>query len=340
MAVPVYMPDGRISRVLDREAIIAGKTYVTCRCKACGARLHLFLLPDHPPWGTVPPFVGGGKLSLACRFCKHDTLYETDEFFVAKAEVDLPSAYAPRVEPSDMPRQKLLRTKHKAALPTFGPETLEDRPKAAALIARIIGISSEIDAAVAFLMGRMMKANTAPAMALYLSLRNARAQADALNAVARVVLNDPDRELFAALMSLRSGSDNERDALAHGRFGEAPAITEGVVWVDSFDYLQYELRVEAANAVTEADMQWFRERMFVYEVADLERIARASEALYHSIRSFTGYLSSDDAAWRAERYPQLCAEPHVQQALFQLREGAKKRTQEPPTPPPSNRQPG
>ena len=324
MPLPLYLPKGRVSRITNREPVNKGTLYVACHCKQCSAPMHLFYVLHAPPQGTAP-FVGEGKISVPCRHCKHDDVYDASDFNLLIADTDLPATHEPRVEPSDMPRQPLLRTKYKDAKTTFGPHALEDRPKAAALVARIIGISSEIDAAIAFLLAQMMGTNTAPAVALFMSLRQGRMQLEALNAVASVVLNDQDRELFAVLMSLRSGADNERDSLAHGRFGESPAIPEGVVWIDAFDYLRYSVRVEN-EAVTEEATQWFRERVYVYELAHLERIARNGEALFHSIRSFTGYLRSDDAAWRAERYPQLCAEPHVQQALSQLREGAKKKT--------------
>jgi hypothetical protein len=328
MPLSVMLPEGRIGRVTNRDIVHAGTAYVTCLCKACGQPMYLFYM-QKPPQPPIDPFIGGGQISAPCRHCKHDDLYSAAEFFIKIADVDLPATYEPRVEPSDMPRQPLLRTKYKNAKATFGPHSLEDQPKAAALIARIIGLSSEIDAATADLLGRMMKANTAPAMALFLSLRQSRVQNDALHAVAKSVLNDADLELFGALMSLRSGADNERDSLAHGRFGESPAISEGIVWIDAFDYLQYSLRIEAENKVSEEATQWFRERMYLYELGDLERIARDAEMLYNSIRSFTGYLGSDDAVWRAERYPQLCAESQVQQALYQLREGAKKKNQFP-----------
>lgn len=327
MPLPLFLEKGRVFRITNREPVHKGTTYVACICKGCGQTLYLF--PIQMAASETPPFVGEGMLSLACRHCKHDDTYNTEEFFVRTADVDWPATYDPRVEPSDMPRQPLLRTKYKDAKATFGPHALEDRPKAGALIARIIGLSSEIDAVTAEMMGQMMKANTAPAMALFLSLRQSRVQYEALNAVARTVLADQDKELFGALMSLRSGTDYERDSLAHGRFGESPEIEQGLVWVDAFDYLQYTLRVEA-DGVTEEATRWFRERLYVYELADLERLARDAEALYHSIRSFSGYLKSDDAAWRAQRYRQLCAEPHVQQAIYQLREGAKKKTESTP----------
>jgi hypothetical protein len=201
------------------------------------------------------------------------------------------------------------------------------------MIARVISTSSEMDAAVAFMLGRMLKANTAPAMALFLALRQSRVQHEVLSAVAKSVLDAPDQELFAALMSLRSGCDRERDALAHGRFGVAPKITEGIVWVDSLDYLQFEVRVEAGEELTPAQ-DWLRERMFVYDLSDLSRLIRDATQTYNSIRSFAGYIYSTDTAWRALRYPQLCTEPHVQQSLHLVREGARKKKEAPPKSPP------
>ena len=329
MALPIFLSKDSVFRITNREAVHAGTKYISCLCKSCQQPMYLFTVPSDAFSG---PFIGDGKVSVPCRHCKHDDIYDAWDFTFRTADIDLSPTYEPRVQPSDMPRQPILRTKYSNAKPTFGPHSLEDRPKAAALIARIIGLSSEIDAAFAFLLGRMMRANTPPAMALFLSLRQSRVQNDALNAVATAALpNEQDHELFGALMSLRSGADNERDALAHGRFGESPAITDGVVWVDAFDFLQYSLRTEA-EGYSEQAMQWLRERMYVYELADLERIAQAAEALYDSVRSFAGYLWSDDAAWRAARYPQLCAEPHVQQAPYQLREGARKKTEAQPEP--------
>lgn len=273
-----------------------------------------------------PIYVGDGTISIGCRQCGYDGEYGTAEFHLKIADTDLPSLYNPRVEPSAMPRQPLLRTKHRDSFPKFGKHALEDRPKAGALIARIISLSSEVDIATAYVMRSMMNAHSAPAVALFLSLRQSRVQFDVLDAVAKVVLvEERDYDLFGALMSLRSAVDRERDALAHGRFAETPAIPDGIVWVDSFDYLQPEMRVRDYNKEPNEVRRWLRERMYVYELGDLERIARDSAALQDSLMWFSDYLDEAEAAQREAKYLRLCAKPHVQQALVQLLAGKKNK---------------
>jgi hypothetical protein len=160
MALPITISKDRIYRVTNREPVNKDTTYVTCTCKGCGQPMYLFYV-SKPPASPLMPIIGEGHLSVPCRHSKHDALYAATEFFLKVAELSFSATYEPRVDPSVMPRQPLLRTKYKNAKPTFGPHSLEDRPKAAALIARIIGLSSEIDAVTASLLGSMMKANTA-----------------------------------------------------------------------------------------------------------------------------------------------------------------------------------
>jgi hypothetical protein len=61
----------------------------------------------------------------------------------------------------------------------------------------------------------------------------------------------------------------------------------------------------------------------VYEIGDLEKIAREVENLSHVIRAVVGYLGSDDASWRASRLPQLCSEPRLEAELARLRQRRK-----------------
>lgn len=73
--------------------------------------------------------------------------------------------------------------------------------------------------------------------------------------------------------------------------------------------------------------------MYVYELADLERLARDTEDLHDEIKNFTGYVwtqfegAPDSASWRAERYPQLCSAPRIQQELRILREVLRRKAE-------------
>jgi hypothetical protein len=223
-----------------------------------------------------------------------------------------------------MPRQPLTK-KYPNVRPTFGPGFLEDRPKAAALVARCIALWTEVEREEARLLATMLRANTEPAIALFLTLQSSRIQLAVLEAVAGVVLNEADYDLFSALMKYRESVEKERNALAHGCFGGSPEITEGVAWIDPRHLTQHTIRVNATG-VTDESMAWVRSKTFVYELGDFETIARDIEKLHNQLMFFIGYLVSRHLEppmtdeWRAQRYRELCAEPRVAQALGSLRE--------------------
>ena len=225
-----------------------------------------------------------------------------------------------------MPRQPIA-SKYPNVRASFGPGFLEDRPTAAALVARCVALWTEVEANEARLLATMLQSNTEPAIAMFLVIQNSRLQFAVLEAVAKVVLSEGDGgdlELFYALMSYRASVEKERNALVHGRFGGADAITTGVAWVDSVHLAQHTVRVNASGVTDEA-MKWIDDRTYVYELGDLEKIAQDIEKLHQQLGFFTGYLLSVRTfppatdEWRAQRYKQLVAEPRIQQAIVQRR---------------------
>lgn len=154
------------------------------------------------------------------------------------------------------------------------------------------------------------------ASAVFGSLRSSRAQHDALTAAAGAVLDEQDTELFAAHMARRSSLEKERNDLAHGCYGVSVAIPDHIVWVAQLDYLAF----SAGGAVPER----FRKQQFVYELGTLERIAQEISEFYTQLGFFRGYLwarkdGPNGAAFRAQRYPQLCSQSHIRQALDRVR---------------------
>ena len=141
-----------------------------------------------------------------------------------------------------------------------------------------------------------------------------------LDAVAKVVLNEADYELFSALMKYRESVEKERNALAHGRFGGAAEIKEGVLWIDPIDLSEHTVRV-TATGITDEALDRVRSKTFVYELGDFETIARDIENLHNQLMFFIGYLVSRHLTppmteeWRAMRYKELAAAPRVAQAL-------------------------
>lgn len=314
---------------MRQEGVSKGKWYLYVSCKGCSRPLYLI---DDPHNGTaLHQFVGGGKISTPCPRCHKDTTYDPHEISCIQADEDIAARRPPRVEPSNMPRQPIT-TRYPNVKVTFGPGLLENRPKAAALVARCVALWTEVERQQALLLAEMLQANTKPAIALFLTIQNSRIQAAVLDAVAKIVLNSADEyELFSALMSYAKSLEKERNALAHGCFGGADQITDGVAWIDpiALTTIQVDSGVAGAPRADETQSALLR-KSFVYELGDLETIAQDMEDLADQIGYFSGYLFSyreaapDGPSWRAARFPQLCAAPRIAQELSRLREGQQK----------------
>jgi hypothetical protein len=271
-------------------------------------------------------FTGEGQLSTECPYCTQYAIYESNEFVPLKAKQKIPAPHqsANRVEPSNMARQPIKR-KYPKAEPVFGPGQLEDRPKAAALVARCISLWTDVEIQQAYLLAQILGANTEPAMAMFLAISNSRTQYEVLNAAARIALNEQDYELFSAHMNIRTGLEKERNHLVHGQFGGSRAIKDGVAWVNAIDQSAYSARVRMKGTTPEL-LQEFLDKVFVYELGDLETIARNFQDFHQNLGLFTGYLSSLEPSWRATRYPQLCAWPPLERELARMREAQKNKT--------------
>lgn len=317
-------------RLYRRDPVVKGGWYYVVTCKGCGQLIYLL---DDPSQGRRPVrMVGDGEISVACQRCQHDDLYPAAGLRSVQSSEDVKGARPQRIATSPASRKPLWRTFPKAKA-TFGVGYIEDRPAAAAIVGRIVTAWADIEIQCARLLAELMGTNVPAAAAVFGSLRSSRAQNDALTAAADTVLSDQDGELFAAHMARRSSLEKERNDLAHGCFGVSAAIRDHVIWVAQTDYISF-----TAGAL---DADGFRRRQFVYELGTLERIAQEIEEFYNQLGSFRGYLSARHdggrgAAFRAERYPQLCSQPHIQTALDRIRT-AKRAAKAPPEESPEDR---
>lgn len=265
---------------------------------------------------------GDGKIGIPCLRCAVDEIYEVSDLFVAQSSENLAGGRPARVEISKSSRKPIEKAfPHAKAI--FGVGYIEDRPRAASIVGRIITAWADIEVACARLLAELMGTNIPAAAAVFGSLRSGRAQHDALAAAASAVLDAKDLELFEAHMARRSSLEKERNDLAHGCFGVSVAIPDHIVWVSQADYLQF----SAAAMHSEPDTEAFNKKQYVYELGTLERIAQEIEEFYHQLGSFRGYLFSrgtpGGATFRVERYPQLCSQPHIRQALDRIRTARK-----------------
>lgn len=321
MLQKILIAKGTVSRLSRPPAIVVGKWYVTVVCRSC--ERPIYLLEDK--WNGADPnrFVGEGKISTPCRRCGTDTTYDPSELTPIVSKENIESPTPARVEPSTMPRQPISR-KYPNAKPSFGPGFLEDRPKAAALVARCIALWTEVEVQKAQLLAMLLQANTEPAVALFLAIHNSRIQNAVLDAVATVVLTDEDYKLYSALMQYSASVEKERNALAHGNFGGSDKIKDGIAWINPLDYVRHGAEIKLTG-VTEESMAALRDKVYVYELADLEKIAQDTEHLHTHLGFFTGYMfalhedTADKDTWRAQRYQELCSEPRIAQELERMK---------------------
>ena len=304
-------------RLYRRDQIEKGKWYYTAPCKGCGKTI--YLLDDLSEGKSPSKITGDGEIGAACHRCGCENVFPATSLKVMQSEENLEGGRPPRVTPSKSSRKQLWKAYPKAKA-TFGVGYIEDRPAAAAIVARIITAWADIEVECARLLAELMQVQVPPAAAVFGSLRSSRAQYDALNAAAIISLSKDDLELFEAHMTRRSSLEKERNDLAHGCFGVSVQIPDHIVWVPQYEYLIF--------STTKGNLEEFRKKQFVYELGTLERIAQEIEEFYHQLGFFRGYLyarrdGAAGAAFRAQRYSQLCNQSHIRQALDR-RQTAKK----------------
>ena len=231
-----------MTRFFNRTAVKAGLWYYVATCSGCDKLIYLF----HDPHGDKRHVtIDGGSVETTCPRCAHENVYSSKELFLVQSEEDLPGTQPPRVAISKSSRKPLWIAYPKARA-IMGTGLIEDRPKAAVIIARIVTSWADIEVDCARLLAQLMGTNIPAAAAVFGSIRSSRTQHDALEAAARAVLNEADFELFSAHMSRKASLEKERNDLAHGCFGFVVNLPDDIVWVAQADLIEF-----TANAETD-----------------------------------------------------------------------------------------
>ena len=298
-----------------------GGWYHALSCKGCGKLIYAL---EDTSKGTRPLAIpSDGEISVPCLRCGCDEIYQFSQLQQVQSKESLAGGRPERVKASKASRSPL-RGKYRKAKAIFGVGYIEDRPKAAATVGRIITSWADIERQCARLLGQLMGVEIPAAAAVFGSLRSGRTQHDALAAAAKVALNNADYDLFEAYMMRRGALEKERNDLAHGCFGVSVTIPEGIIWASQADYLTF-----SASLKHDPDaLKNFRAKQAVYELGTLERIAQEIEGFYNQLGLFIGYVHAlqdgpNGQAFRAEQYPQLCNQPHIREALGRVRTAKK-----------------
>lgn len=291
-------------RLYRREKVKSGNYYVAVACHRCNKNIYIL---DDPSKGAkgIPSF-GDADFSIPCGRCGHDDIYRPQELMALESKEDLPSTYPPRAIISKSPRKPLNKSYPNAKV-VMGVGYIEDRPRAAALVGRIITSWADVEVQCARLLSALMHTGIPESAAVFGSLRRSTFQSDVLTAVAEVALQHKDLMLFKAYLKRKSALEKERNDLAHGCFGVSVSIPDHIVWVSQTDFLNYSVAHSAGkDGVTLTD------KLYVYELGTLERIASEISDFYHQLGYLVGYIRARKEGrdeFCEERYQDLCKLP-------------------------------
>jgi hypothetical protein len=170
-----------------------------------------------------------------------------------------------------------------------------------------------------------MKANSEASIAIFLTLKNARAQREVLVAAAEMTLAGLDREIFDAIMLLYSSLQSQRADIAHGIFGHITGGEEDVApWIAtkslSKDWIDKFHRPKSPDSPEEPDLRLGQKRLSsIYKLSDLERLETEIKQLWLIAFSFTSYLQHPGSQTAVTLLQTQCALPQMVQALSQMR---------------------
>jgi hypothetical protein len=184
---------------------------------------------------------------------------------------------------------------------------------------------SYVEWGMAILLAALMKANSEASVAIFLTLRNARAQRDVLTAAADMTLEGADKEIFEAIMLLYGSLQSQRADIAHGIFGFIPEGTEDAIpWIEtknlSKDWVERVRNPTSENSPDQLDKKLAQKRAsYIYTLSDLRRLETEIMKLWRIAFSFTTYLNYPGLPLSAQTLASHCALPQMSRALFQIR---------------------
>jgi hypothetical protein len=204
--------------------------------------------------------------------------------------------------------------------------------KMAEAVGRCIMLFSYVDWQMALVLAAVMKADSEASVAIFLTLRNARAQRDVLIAASEMTLFDREKEAFDAILSVYGSLQAQRADIAHGIFGLAPEAEDEAAWIETKDlskhwldnfHRQGTLLSELGLGPDEKE-QREQERLVqhssVYKVTDLARLARDIKELWEASFYFYMHLRYRRDQSESEEFQKLCSVPQIARELSRMRD--------------------
>lgn len=195
----------------------------------------------------------------------------------------------------------------------------ESRPALAALVASAIGRWALVEQRMAWLLARILGSDAKPALEMFLAIANTVAQADAIKAAARSVLQGDDLLAFEAVMSTLSSQAKNRHRLVHWLWGYTSELEDALILADPVGVIR---TVTEQERYDKDPHKWFAETghdeqaleqmlsgadntVFVYRRDDLTNTVRDFNEVSDIIFLFGQMISATDQQTRAVLHQQL-----------------------------------
>ena len=181
---------------------------------------------------------------------------------------------------------------------------------------------SYVEVQMALVLSAIMKAQSEPAIAVFLSIRNSRAQRHAINAAAEVGLKGENLEVYRAISNVYKGLEAQRNDLVHGIFGFSEDIPDHVLWIDPKTHTNvFAQRIAKLLTPDEISADALKKDIYVYRLADLTGLRDQIQELCMAALMFSTHLRRRPygAVRPDQQFQQLCALPQIQQELSRLK---------------------
>lgn len=210
-------------------------------------------------------------------------------------------------------------------LPTYakkpyavGALILKDSPRFCEAIGKCIAIWTQVDNEMGCLLGILLGANSDATIEVFLSLRRASSQRDALAAAALHTLQGDELAACNAILAVYKSLERQRNDLAHGCYGTCPEDPDILFWIDVKEHVHFQtetLALEHQGIIHEDRHKRLKANLFVYRMKDLHDLYEKMEQFWWATFYFNGYLRERQNPLRAQEFQKLCSYPDIQREI-------------------------
>lgn len=175
---------------------------------------------------------------------------------------------------------------------------IEQMPEVAQIVGRITVNWSGVDLQMSLLLGSLIGVENEAAVAVFLSLKNHRAQRDALIAAADRRIKGELRLGFDALIAIHKRLDKQRNDVVHGVWGIAEKTPDGIIWSSLQDHANMLIRdyhnFRPGNSPKLDRAHEITKDCFVIRYSDLEELNEFILSFVQAIGHFHSHLRYPD----------------------------------------------